>query len=275
MTQRTFLARDLAILLAVILVLLFASIGIIRLVGHSPAQTTGPSPTALALEAQLKNIIQESVLSQENLVEGPEIHDAMAAMLERLLENAEPLPFEIEIYIIDSPVVNALTLPGGIIVVYAGLMKRLESADEMASILAHEIGHVANRDVMKKLAGQIGLSLLVTLGGGQVERAARRLVQQIVSVHYSRFVEAQADEFALALMAKAGIDPVHFARALERLRKDQDDGLAKVLKYLDTHPDIDARIEKARLHARSLSATTARAFDLDWQQLKRALPTVF
>ncbi len=67
----------------------------------------------------------------------------------------------------------------------------------------------------------------------------------------------------------------HFARALERLRKDQDDGLAKVLKYLDTHPDIDARIEKARLHARSLSATTARAFDLDWQQLKRALPTVF
>ena len=275
MTRRTFLLRDLAILLGVVLVLLVASVGITRLLRRNPERSTKPSPTTPAIETRLKNLIQESVLSQENLVESPDIRDAMAAILDRLVDEAEALPFDIELYVVDSPVVNALTLPGGMIVVYAGLMKRLESTEEMASILAHEMAHVANRDVLKKLTGQIGLSVLFAMGGGQFERAARKLVQQILTQHYSRSVEARADDYALLLMAKAGIDPAHFAHALERFRKTRNDDLDKMLKYLDTHPDLDERIENARRHSQSFSATAARPFDLDWQTLKRALPSVF
>ena len=195
MRPRQYLLRDLGILLSVTLGLVLVSAGVIKLTSSKPANGPILSPVVIAAEKKLKHLIRDTILAQEPTVHASEIEGALDSILLRLTESIDHLPFDIEIQVIDTPVVNALTFPGGLIVIHAGLMKKLEKPEEMAAILAHELGHIANRDVMKKISGQIVLGALLSLGGRQMERVAQRIVQQIVNIHFSRAIEMQADEF--------------------------------------------------------------------------------
>jgi predicted Zn-dependent protease len=136
--------------------------------------------------------------------------------------------------------VNAIALPGGYVYVFQGLIAKAENADEIAGVIAHEIGHVANRDGTKAMLEGAGLSFLFGMllgdfvGGGAVVLAARNVLQS----SYSREAEAAADAYGTDLMNKAGGD----ARALAVMLDKTGGATEPGMKILMDHPETKARI---------------------------------
>lgn len=157
--------------------------------------------------------------------DGQRAIDALAA---RLGDDGKP----ISIRVIDLPIVNAAALPGRQVVVFRGLIAASKSPDELAGVLAHEIGHVANRDAMAGLIREYGVSLLFGIADGGV------IARSLLSNSYTRAAERRADDHALAALAAANISPRATADFFARLsRADPDAGRAsRLLGYVASHP---------------------------------------
>ncbi len=144
---------------------------------------------------------------------------AASAKLVAALEAAAELPMPLRVLVVRRTDVNAITLPGGRIYVFDGLLAKADSVDEVAGVLGHELGHVAHRDGAKSVLEAAGLSLLFGMllgdftGGGAVIIAARTVLQTA----YSRGAEAAADEFGARLMYRVGGDPQALGAILLRI----------------------------------------------------------
>ena len=122
------------------------------------------------------------------------------------LKRAGGLDEPLEVQVINSPVPNAFALPGGKIYLLNGLLQKSSNVDEIAGVLAHELGHVRHRDSLRHLIQAGGSSFLIgllfgdVLGGGAVIFATRTLF----NASYSRDVERNADAFAATTMHALG-----------------------------------------------------------------------
>jgi predicted Zn-dependent protease len=267
------LFKELGIILAAVIVMVFIGLGINRIIKtRSSYKARGQRPALLSVESALKSLISESIKATEYLTESPELDRALDSITGRLLDELDPLPYEVEILVLNSPVVNAVNFPGGLIVVYSGLIMELESAEEMAAVLAHEIGHVVKRDSVKSIMRQMGLEAFFTLVGGRGGQVLiQRTMREAANIKYTRRVEQMADDFALELLIDAEIDPAHMGKALENMKQNERFDNIKLLQYIDTHPQIDARMDNA--YERSASADIdEKKFDIQWEEVKASLP---
>jgi Zn-dependent protease with chaperone function len=182
------------------------------------------------------------------------------------LETGGALPLPLKIAVVRRPESNAITLPGGHIYVFEGLIDKAHTPDELAAVIAHEIGHVAHRDGTRSVLEGAGLSLLFGMllgdfvGGGAVVFAGKTILQ----TGYSRNVEAAADAYGVTLMSKIGGDPRALASMLTRIAGTTHPGP----KILSDHPETRDRV--AAIEA--LAASGARRPLLDqseWAALKR------
>ncbi len=188
--------------------------------------------------------------------------DKMVGTLEAAA--ALPLPLHVEVVRRDEP--NAMALPGGHIYVDDGLIAQAETPDELAGVLAHEIGHIARRDGTRTVLQTAGLSFLFGMmlgdfvGGGAVVIAARTVLKS----SYSRRVEAAADAYSVALMQRAGGDPHALGVILARIVSDKQHGM----KLLLDHPETKDRI--AAIDAVTVTGATTPLLDAaDWNALKQ------
>jgi predicted Zn-dependent protease len=161
---------------------------------------------------------------------------------------------------------NAVALPGGHIYVYEGLIDKAQAPDELAGVLAHEIGHVARRDGTRTVLQTAGLSFLFGMmlgdfvGGGAVVIAARTVLRS----SYSRRVETAADSYSVDLMRQAGGDPHALAVILGRIASDKEQGM----KLLLDHPETRDRI--AAIDAAPAGGATGPFLDAaDWNALRQ------
>lgn len=182
------------------------------------------------------------------------------------LKAAAALPYPVRVDVVRRPDFNAFALPGGHIYAFQGLIDRAQSPDEVAGVLAHEMGHVAHRDGTRTVLQAAGLSFLFGMmlgdfvGGGAVVIAAKTVVRS----SYSRRVEAQADIYSVGLMHKVGGDPRALAAILERVTADKDEGI----KILADHPDTKDRVVAINAIAPT-GATTPLLGVADWTALKQ------
>jgi Zn-dependent protease with chaperone function len=165
---------------------------------------------------------------------------AALSKLVNKLQNAASLGIPLSVTVVHRPESNAFAIPGGHIYVFEGLIDKASSPDELAGVLAHEIGHVAHRDGTRAILQQAGLSFLFGMmlgdfvGGGAVIIAARTVLQS----SYSREQEAAADAYGVALMSKAGGDPRALGTLLGKIGGATEPGM----KILRDHPDTQARV---------------------------------
>jgi predicted Zn-dependent protease len=137
--------------------------------------------------------------------------------------------------------VNAFALPDKHLVVYSGLIRYCKSAEELSGVLAHEISHMEQHHVMKKLVKEVGLSMLTTIAGGESSgEIMRQTIKLLSSTAFDREQEREADISAVHMMAKADIDPESFANFLFRLSQEKDD-IPKHFEWLSTHPNSQDR----------------------------------
>lgn len=155
---------------------------------------------------------------------------------------AIPEGIQVTFKVIDAPdTVNAVTLPGGAIYVYSGLLHALDDEAQLVGVLSHEVAHVSERHIAEQLAAQYGLQglLAIALGGGAnlLQLIVGQLAGQGALLKFSRSHETEADRVAIDTMIEAGYDPRALADFFEMLR-----GSARGPVFLQTHPDPGDRI---------------------------------
>ena len=146
--------------------------------------------------------------------------------------------------VIDDDDVNAFALPGGYIFIFRGLIEEVESDDELASVIAHEIAHVVARHSIKRLQGGIGFNILqilmATTRTPDINRVNAALGQLIMA--YSREDEALADKTAVKYLRKAGYDPMAMIDFLKKLQEVRRKSPARTYSAYRSHPLIADRI---------------------------------
>ncbi len=136
--------------------------------------------------------------------------------------------------VVNSSMVNAFALPGGFIYVTRGLMENSEQLEELAGVMAHEVGHVELRHPTK-----------------QMEKSAHRDVARVIAVQvaadaasaqYSQGEETQADSEAVGITYRAGFDPAGLPAFLRRLLARRAEQPTPIEAFFSTHPTDEARV---------------------------------
>ncbi len=218
----------------------------------------------------LERRLGEAVDSQVRALFGGETCDAAAggAALAKLggrLAGAADLPMPAEIAVLRSEVPNAVALPGGYVYLFDGLLAEAQSPDEVAGVLAHEFGHVAGRDGLRKLLQTGGSSFLLGLLFGDVTGGAALVfaAQVMLDSRYSREAESNADAFAAGLMLELGRSPKTLGAFLQRLDAGGGDDFA----FLASHPVTAERVRA--LEATDRPATAPPLLTAaEWRALK-------
>ena len=193
---------------------------------------------------------------------------ALDKMTTQLTENSD-LEYDLEVSVFDSEMINAFAAPGGQIVIMRGLLETVSGPDAVAAVLAHEIGHVENRDATKnslRAAGSAGLLAMVLgdIGGGSLLAV---LADHTLQASYSREAEEDADIFAIEMLNKAEIGTNGMAAFFDQLTQ-LESTVAKYLPgYLWTHPTTDARANRARENARIYPMGTPVLSQSEWDAL--------
>ena len=236
-----------------------------------PGSTTNKSlpshvdtPLMVNAEGKLRDLIRREVTL--DAIKDPSVTEVVRRIYSRIQPGVGKTPYPIEIYVIDSPTINAMCLPGGLIIVYTGLLRRLEAPEELAAILAHESAHAVHRDSMHALERELGIAAIFTLAGGRSDALLNRLVRRLIGSGFSRQQESSADTEAERVLGASDIDPGMLAESLRHIRQSEDSDPA-VLQYLNTHPDIESRIKTSE----GLSAAwkgKARPIEVDWKEFR-------
>jgi Zn-dependent protease with chaperone function len=159
------------------------------------------------------------------------------AALQKLVASLDDNPQDLRVEVANIDMLNAVALPGGNVILFDGLLKQARSPDEVAGVLAHEIGHVREKHVMQALLRQMGLA--VVLGG--VDGNSGAMVNNLLAMSYSRDAEAEADAHSMQMLGNANISPVGTASFFDRLSQlDGSKGAVKynveITSYLSSHP---------------------------------------
>ena len=192
-------------------------------------------------DAIVKNLFESGAYKE---VQDSVVENAMLQIEGRLIEEVGMTDFEHDLRVVKSERVNAFTLPGGHILVCSGLIEFAERPEELAAVVAHEMGHVEKRHVIERLKREFGKSLLLSVLGAGSGSAIGNIASNSVSATFNRGQEREADKYALRLMEASSIDPDHLGELFERMREEKDSG-AEVPTMLKSHPDMNSRIKKA------------------------------
>ena len=188
--------------------------------------------------------------------------------------------------IVNTDVVNAFALPGGFIYVNRGIIEHADKMDELAGVMAHEIGHVVKRHSVKQMqqaqGANIGVTLTCILTNVCESQAAQEAINvggTLVFARFSREDEAQADEEGFQYLVKAGISPLGMVSFFQKLvQMEQESGGSTAPAWFSDHPltqdriaDIQSMVNQLPSSALGTLTEDTRAFE-DFKARIMALP---
>jgi predicted Zn-dependent protease len=235
-----------------------------------------PQTLAFVLPESWRNTLGDQV--EATLASGGKLcatsksNTILQALSRRLSEgNPEAPAFELKVYDID--IVNAFALPGSRIVMTKKLIETAEAPEEVAGVLAHEMGHVYHRHAEAQMVRAMGIELLLKIasGGGDTISGVAGL---LAILRYSRDAEREADSFALDELAKAAIDPLGLKRFFERMMKLEGDPgssggfFGTVTDMMSTHPVTRERIDAIQPLPNGTAPRPVLS-DANWASLKK------
>ena len=217
---------------------------------------------------QIRSALADTGLPPLATCDDPDGLAALQRMMARLNEGRE-VPEDISVFVLDHGMVNAFALPGGYVVFFRGLIEEAQSPNEVASVMAHEIGHVANRDPTRhamRSAGSIGI-LGLLFGDFAGGAAVVFLTERLISAKYSQGAETGADTYAHAALEQANVSPAALGDMFDRLRKKYGDREGISAHFL-SHPALGERIDRARAAAREGAEYGQIVSDADWELIQ-------
>ena len=151
-------------------------------------------------------------------------------------------PYRFRVHLVEEPELNACAFPGGQIFLFSGLYNQLQSQDELAALLGHEIAHVTERHSLRAFARMFSDMVLISMLTGQssLGNMAASQAQQFLAMRHSRKRERQADERGLEMVCSVGLNAEGYTRLFERLQSAETDLSIALLR---SHPAPGDRIE--------------------------------
>ncbi len=167
----------------------------------------------------------------------------------QIVENSDakyaPYPFDFHV-LYDENTVNAFALPGGQIFITAGLLNRLQSEDQIAGVLGHEIGHVVGRHSAEQIEKQNltqGLVGAAAVAGGDTGSAQMaQMVGNLINMKYGRSDELESDDLGVKFMIQSGYDPKALIDVMKIL--EEASGGQRTPEFQSTHPSPENRIQQ-------------------------------
>lgn len=235
--------------LGIVLVLLMTT-GCFRTAGINRFQ---PNMYSVDQEIGMGKQMSKEVEKETPLIRHQRLTQLVQGIGQTLAEHAEDPEFKLYPYtfkVVDSSEVNAFSLPGGPVYVNLGLIELAENEDELAAVVAHEMGHVAARHATEQMT-TVELSqliLMVTLsavGGGipPIAMEGTRLGYILGVLRYSRSMESEADHLGLKLMESAGYDPHAMVTMLQHIQDERRAEPVLLERLMSSHPLPDERIQ--------------------------------
>jgi predicted Zn-dependent protease len=252
--------RDLLILLGVF--------GLIWLAASMFRYPADPQLLSIEKEEKLGEAYREVILLNPMFkkLENERIDSAVGVIGDLLEAGLEDSDYNYRFVVFDNKMVNAFTLPGGNILISTGLIGFCDTPEELASVMAHEMGHVEKRHVVSRLIKELGTGIL-TSGDPYVLGEVTSL---LTSTSFDRRQEEEADQFAAGLLEQSAIEPRTLATLFRKLEEESDNELMVHFEIISTHPDFRTRIRKA-LSYKPGDDFKARPIDLDWEEIKVGL----
>ncbi len=207
-------------------------------------------------EEKLSRGILKYIYQQYEIIDDPAIVDYVNKVGNRIVDGLEEPLFNYRFHVIKVDSYNAFAIPAGYIFINSGLLAAMDSEEELAGILAHEIAHVNARHISQKIerskkigwatmAGMAAGILIGAAGGGDAAQAVTSGSQAAgvaAELSYSRDNEIQADQLGLIYLTNAGYSAEGLLKILRKMRTKQWYDTEQVPTYMRTHPAIDDRI---------------------------------
>jgi len=257
--QRSIL-KDLLILLGV-----FALIWLLASLFNYPED---PQLLSIQREEKLGEAYVDFILLNPMFreLENDTIDSAVKLIGERLEKGLKHSDYHYRFVVFENTMINAFTVPGGNILISSGLIAFCDSPEELAAVMAHEMGHVEERHVLTRLIKELGIDIL-TSGDQYVLGEVTGL---LTSTSFDRKQEEEADLFAAGLLELSSIEPRTLATLFRRLDEESDNELMKHFEIISTHPNLSSRIREA-LSYQPGDDFEALPIDLDWERVKAGL----
>jgi len=166
----------------------------------------------------------------------------------------------------DDETLNAFAVPGGYLYFYTGLIKFLDSEDEFAGVMAHEMAHAAERHTTDALTKQYGFSILAEIILGENQNILTDIALGLTSLAFTRADETDADTHSVIYLAETDYDCTGAAGFFEKI-----EGEPQPPEFLSTHPSPSNRIENIDNQASILNCSTTPSGN-DYQAFVDSLP---
>ena len=174
--------------------------------------------------------------------------------------------FAWQVKIINDPnTLNAFATPGGYIYVYTGLIKFLDSEDELAGVMGHEIAHAALRHSTRQMTKLYGVKVVAKAALGD-QTAISQVAQGLLSLKFGRKHETEADEYSVIYLCETGYNAAGAAGFFKKM-----EGQSGTPQFMSTHPNPGNRVKKIEDQAGELSCNGSKTNKSEYDRIKSLL----
>jgi len=236
----------------------------IFLSGCAVNPVTGKSELMLVSEEkefQIGQGVDKEVRSGMGIyLELPELRARLKTVVEKVGKNSDRPDLVFRAEIVDTPDFNAFAVPGGFVYVHRGLLEKVNSEDELASVMAHEIAHVAARhsasQISKNQVLNIGILAASVATGGAIDNFGSlvNIGSVMAFSKFSRDDEREADRFGLKYMTKAGYNPEASIGVMKQIQALETGNSGSLDIWFMSHPPTAERITTLNQEIKALSA---------------------
>lgn len=170
----------------------------------------------------------------------------------------------------DDKTLNAFAVPGGYLYVYTGLIKYLDSEDQLAGVMGHEIAHAAQRHSTQQLTKIYGLDVVRQIATGRTQAGAlEQIALGLVSLSFSRKHEAEADAYSVNYLCPTDYYAAGAAGFFEKIQSMG--GGSKQPEFLSTHPDPGNRVAALKSRAQEMGCRGKNLHKSEYERIKKLL----
>ncbi|MFL2840677.1 MAG: M48 family metalloprotease [Pseudohongiellaceae bacterium] len=214
-------------------------------------------------EIELGTELNQQILQESPVYQDQQLQAYVNKIGQKLASVSHRPDIDYKFTIIDSPNINAFALPGGFIYINRGLMLYLNTEDQLAAVLAHEIGHVTARHAVRQQAANqtnnVLAGLLVVASGVSALGETSSLLGGALLSGYGRDMELESDGLGAEYLANAGYDPLAMVEVISVLKNHEDftkrtsSGGVSYHGVFATHPRNDTRLQEVVGRANELA----------------------
>ncbi len=238
---------------------------VVLLLCHAAASFHVPPALALSQDEEIRisRQMRREARRRYKFIEDPEIELYVDRIGRRILDAMGNVRYPYRFFVMEDPSMNAFAVPGGSIFINSGLIQQVETVDELASVVAHEIVHINARHFSALLAdadaamlvGMLGVFLAPVVGPVALAGPAVAMTRRL---EFSRQMEEQADNLGVGYLARAGYDPEAAVSFMQRMYRERLLNPVGRPSYLMTHPLTQKRIANLTASIRALGLTRPR-----------------